>query len=57
MLKTLLIIGLVLAVLIGGILALRSSARTGMPSDEVLKRASHRARELDAAEKESDDKP
>jgi hypothetical protein len=57
MLKTLLIIALVLAVLIGGILTLRSSARSGMPSDEVLKRASHRARELDAAEKESDDKP
>jgi hypothetical protein len=55
MLKVALIIALVLAVLIGGILALRSSARTGMPSDEVLKRASKRARELDSAEKDRDD--
>jgi hypothetical protein len=55
MLKTAIIIALVLAVLIGGILRLRSSARTGMPSAEVLKRASQRARELDAAEKDRDD--
>jgi hypothetical protein len=55
MLKAVLIIALVLAVLVGGILTLRSSARTGMPGDEVLKRASQRARELDAVEKESDD--
>lgn len=48
--KALLIIGLVLAVLIGGILTLRSSARTGMPSEDVLKRATKRARELDSAE-------
>ena len=51
--KALLIIALVLAVLVGGILTLRSSARTGMPSEEVLKRASKRARELDAVEKDS----
>lgn len=55
MLKTLLIIALVLAVLIGGILTLRSSARSGMPSDEVLKRAAQRARELDAVEKGNDE--
>lgn len=55
MLKTALIIALVLAVLVGGILTLRSSARTGMPGDEVLKRASQRARELDAAEKDRDE--
>lgn len=55
MLKAALIIALVLAVLVGGILTLRSSARTGMPSDEVLKRASQRARELDAAEKGRDE--
>jgi hypothetical protein len=54
MLKALLIIALVLAVLIGGMLTLRRSARTGMPSEEVLKRAARRARELDAAEKERD---
>jgi hypothetical protein len=55
MLKAVLIIALVLAVLVGGILTLRSSTRTGMPSDEALKRASQRARELDAAEKGSDE--
>jgi hypothetical protein len=55
MLKAALIIALVLAALVGGILTLRSSARTGMPSDEVLKRASQRARELDAVEKGSDE--
>jgi hypothetical protein len=54
MLKALLIIGLVLAVLIGGIFALRSSVRTGMPSEDVLKRAARRASELDAAEKDRD---
>ena len=54
MLKAALIIALVLAVLVGGILTLRSSTRTGMPSDEVLKRASQRARELEAAEKDRD---
>ena len=55
MLKAVLIIALVLAVLVGGILTLRSSARTGMPSDEVLKRASQRERELDANEKGGDE--
>jgi hypothetical protein len=36
---------LVIAVIAGGLLALRSSRRLGMPSDEVLKRAAKRARE------------
>ena len=54
-LKAFLIIALVLAVLIGGIFTLRSSARTGMPSDEVLKRTTQRARELDAQEKKDGD--
>ncbi len=54
MLKVALIIALVLALLVGGILTLRSSARAGMPNEEVLKRASQRARELDAAEKDRD---
>jgi Protein of unknown function (DUF2897) len=34
----------VAAVLVGGMLALRSSRNTGMPSDEVLKRTAERAR-------------
>lgn len=44
--KALLIIALVLAFIIGGILFLKSSARTGMPSEEVLRRAQQRAKEL-----------
>jgi hypothetical protein len=53
-LKAFLIIALVIAFLVGGILALRRSARTGMPSEDVLKRATQRARELDAQEKKDD---
>ena len=52
MLKTVLVIALVVAVLLGGMLALRSSGRTGMPSDEVLKRASKRVREQADEEKD-----
>jgi hypothetical protein len=54
MLKAIVIVVLVAAVLIGGILVLRSSGRVGMPDEEVLKRASRRAREQAAAEKASD---
>ncbi len=55
MIKALFIIALVVAALVGGILTLRSSARTGMPSDEVIERAKKRERALEAAEKEGDD--
>ena len=44
MFKTVIIIMVVAAVLIGGMLALRSSRNTGMPSEDVLKRAAERAR-------------
>ena len=53
MLKTIIIIVAVIAVLGGGLLTLRSSRRTGMPSDEVLKRAADRARQQ-AAKDEAD---
>lgn len=53
MLKTIIIIVAVIAVLGGGLLTLRSSRRTGMPGDEVLKRAADRAREQ-AAKDEAD---
>jgi Flp pilus assembly protein protease CpaA len=43
-LKTILIFIVVAAVLIGGMLALRSSRNSGMPSEDVLKRAAQRAR-------------
>ncbi|HEX3914730.1 MAG TPA: DUF2897 family protein [Steroidobacteraceae bacterium] len=44
MFKAIVIIILVIAALLGGLLALRNS-RTGMPDEDVLKRAAERARE------------
>jgi Protein of unknown function (DUF2897) len=44
-LKTIIIFVVVIAVLGGGLLTLRSSRRSGMPSDDVLKRATDRAQE------------
>jgi DUF2897 family protein len=43
-LKAVIVIIVVAAVLIGGMLALRSSRNTGMPSEDVLKRSAERAR-------------
>jgi uncharacterized membrane protein len=48
------IIVIVLAILVTAILSLRSSARKGMPSQDVLDRATQRARELEAQEKEDE---
>ena len=45
MFKTVIIVIVVAAVLIGGMLALRSSRNTGMPGEDVLKRAAERARQ------------
>jgi hypothetical protein len=45
MFRAVIVIIIVAAVLIGGMLALRSSRNTGMPSEEVLKRAADRARQ------------
>jgi hypothetical protein len=42
----------VVGALVGGLLTLRSSGRAGMPNDELLKRATKHARELDAADKD-----
>jgi hypothetical protein len=50
--KGVIIAVLVIAVIVGGLLALRSSRQLGMPSDEVLKRAAKRAREQ--ADEEND---
>jgi hypothetical protein len=52
-LKTIIIFLVVIAVLGGGLLILRSSRRSGMPSEDVLKRAAERAREQ-AAKDEAD---
>jgi Protein of unknown function (DUF2897) len=45
MFKAIVVLVIVLAIVFGGMLALRSSRRTGMPSEDVLKRATERARE------------
>jgi hypothetical protein len=45
MFRAVIIIIIVAAVLIGGMLALRSSRNTGMPSEEVLRRSAERARQ------------
>ena len=54
MVKAVIIIVLVVGALIGGLLTLRSSGRSGLPSDAVLERASKRAREMAAAEKDEE---
>jgi Protein of unknown function (DUF2897) len=53
--KALIIIMIVLGALVGLLLTLRSSARTGMPSEDVINRAKQREKELQASEKKEDD--
>lgn len=53
MVKGFLIILVVVAILVGGLLTLRSSRQAGLPGEEVLKRAAERAREQ-AAKDEAD---
>jgi hypothetical protein len=48
--RSILIVALVVAVLAGGLLVLRSTARSGMPDEEVLKRAKQRAERARADE-------
>jgi hypothetical protein len=49
------LIVIVIAVLVSTLLTLRRSANTGMPSREVLERATRRARELEAEEKKEEE--
>lgn len=49
------IIVIVFGLLAGLIMGLRRSARTGMPSKDVLERAGRHARELEAREKSNRD--
>jgi hypothetical protein len=51
MTKAIVVIVIVLAVLAGILLNFRKSAKAGMPSEDVLKRATQRARQLEAEEK------
>jgi hypothetical protein len=54
MLKTIIIFLLAIAVIGGGLLTLRSSRRSGMPSDDVLKRAAKRAKDQARQDAEDD---
>jgi hypothetical protein len=45
------VIGLIVIAVAGTVVSLRTTARSGMPSKEVLERATQRSRELDAREK------
>jgi hypothetical protein len=51
-----LLIVVVVGFLIGGLLSLRSSTKTGMPPQDVLDRAKARARELEEQERREQDK-
>ncbi|MFO1468320.1 MAG: DUF2897 family protein [Steroidobacteraceae bacterium] len=49
------IILLVVAMLVGGLLVLRNSAKSGMPSQEVLDRVKRREQDLEQAERHEQD--
>ncbi len=50
--KVLLIVIMVLAVIVGLMLTLRTSRNAGMPGEDVIERARERTRAQDAAEKD-----
>jgi hypothetical protein len=54
MFKAIIIIVLVVGALVGGLLTLRNSGRSGLPNDDVLQRAAKRARDQAAAEQAAD---
>ena len=56
MTRALIIIAVVVGALIGGLLVLRSTARTGVPGPEVLARARKREQELETREAADKDK-
>lgn len=49
------IIVIVVGLLVGGIMVLRSSAKTGMPTQDVLDRATRHARQLDEQDKKDEE--
>ncbi len=57
MIRALVIIALVIGALVGGLLALRNSARTGMPGDAVIERAKKREREQAQRDRDDADPP
>jgi Protein of unknown function (DUF2897) len=54
--KAIIIIVLVIGSIVGGLLTLRRSGRAGMPGKDVLERASKRAREQAAADKDDEER-
>ena len=56
MLKTIIIIVIVIGVLVGGLLRLRSTTRLGMPGEDVLRRAKEREKGLEEGEKKDEDR-
>lgn len=52
MITALIAVVVVVALVAGVVLSLRKSAKTGMPSQDVLDRATRRAREQDARDSE-----
>jgi hypothetical protein len=55
MLTAIIVTVVVVAFIAGTALSLRKSARTGMPSKDVLERATRRARELEEQDKKSEE--
>jgi hypothetical protein len=51
-LTAVILIVILVALIVGTMLSLRSSAKSGMPSRDVLDRATRRARELESREKD-----
>jgi hypothetical protein len=51
-LTAVILIVVLVALIVGTMLSLRSSAKSGMPSRDVLDRATRRARELESREKD-----
>jgi hypothetical protein len=54
MVTVVVLIVVLVALIVGTMMTLRSSARTGMPSQDVLERAKRRERELESSEKDDD---
>ena len=52
MLTAVILIVILVALVVGTMLSLRRSAKSGMPSRDVLERATRRARELEARERD-----
>jgi hypothetical protein len=48
------LIVVLVVLIVGTIMTLRTSSKTGMPSKDVLERATRRARELEARDREKD---